>query len=130
MVCKTQSECSVERIHHLVMGFAPLFFLLFDDLEEKIVKAENTEQWIGIIEKFLLERLNDEKTINRIVKNTVDSLLYTNGSVSIKSILKDDLSRRRQLEKNFKKQIGIINKPMRIQSSDKQLNVHEYKPKK
>ncbi|WP_235941866.1 DUF6597 domain-containing transcriptional factor [Cyclobacterium roseum] len=39
-----------------------------DDFEQKIIKAENTEQRISITKKFLLDRLNDEKTINRIVK--------------------------------------------------------------
>ncbi len=96
-----------------------------DDLEQKIIKAENTEQRISIIEKFLMDRLNDEKTINRIVKNTVDSLLYTNGSASINSILKDDLSKRRQLERNFKKQIGLspkqLGKVIRLQTALKKL---------
>lgn len=96
-----------------------------NDLEQKIIKAENTEQRISIIEKFLLERLNDEKTINRIVKNIVDSLLSTNGSASINSILKDDLSKRRQLERNFRKQIGVspkqLGKIIRLQTALKML---------
>lgn len=96
-----------------------------DDLEQKIVKSENTEHRISIIEEFLLARLNDEKTINRIVKSTVDSLLSTNGSASIHSILKDDLSKRRQLERNFKKQIGVspkqLAKVIRLQTALKML---------
>lgn len=96
-----------------------------DELEQKIVKAKNTEQRISIIEKFLLDRLNDEKTINRIVKNTIDSLMSTNGSASINSILKDDLSKRRQLERNFKKQIGVspkqLGKVIRLQTALKML---------
>ncbi|RCW92841.1 AraC family transcriptional regulator [Winogradskyella arenosi] len=96
-----------------------------DDLEQKIIKSENTEQRISIIEKFLLDRLNDEKTINIIVKNTVDSLLFTNGSASINSILKDDLSKRRQLERNFKKQIGVspkqLGKVIRLQTALKMI---------
>ncbi len=96
-----------------------------DNLEQKIIEAENTEQRISIIEKFLLERFNDEKTINRIVKSTVDSLLSTNGSISINSILKDKLSKRRQLERNFKKQIGVspkqLGKVIRLQTALKML---------
>ncbi len=95
------------------------------DLDQKIIKADNTEQRINIIEKFLLDRLNDEKTINTIVKNTVDSLLSTNGSASIHSILKEDLSKRRQLERNFKKQIGVspkqLGKVIRLQTALKML---------
>lgn len=96
-----------------------------EDFEQKIINAKNTEQRISITEKFLLDKLNDEKTINRIVKNTVDSLLFTNGSASINSILKDDLSKRRQLERNFKKQIGVspkqLGKVIRLQTALKML---------
>ena len=96
-----------------------------DDLEQKIISAENTEQRISIIEKFLLDRLNDEKTINTIVKNTVESLLSTKGSASINSILNGDLSKRRQLERNFKKQIGVspkqLGKVIRLQTALKML---------
>jgi len=96
-----------------------------DDFEQKIIKAENTEQRISITKKFLLDRLNDEKTINRIVKNTIDSLMSTNGNASINSILKNDLSKRRQLERNFKKQIGVspkqLGKVIRLQTALKML---------
>ena len=95
------------------------------ELEQKIITAENTEQRIRIIEEFLMDRLNDEKMINRIVKNTVDSLLSSNGSLTINSILKDDLSKRRQLERNFKKQIGVspkqLGKVIRLQTALKML---------
>ncbi|MCK0146529.1 helix-turn-helix domain-containing protein [Arenibacter sp. F26102] len=96
-----------------------------DDLEQKIIKSENTEQRISIIENFLLDRLNNEKTIDRIVKNTIHSLISANGSTSINSILKDDLSKRRQLERNFKKQIGVspkqLGKVIRLQTALKML---------
>ncbi|AWW32084.1 AraC family transcriptional regulator [Echinicola strongylocentroti] len=96
-----------------------------DGLEQKIFKAENTAQRISIIENFLLNRLNSEKTINSIVKNTVDALLSTNGSTSITSIFKDNPSRRRQLERNFRKQIGVspkqLGKVIRLQTALKML---------
>ena len=118
-----------EPISNLVNKETPIDQLfnkeIANDLEQKIVKAGNTEQRISIIEKFLLNRLNDKKTINRIVKTTVDSLLSTNGSASINSILKDNLSKRRQLERNFKKQIGVspkqLGKVIRLQTALKML---------
>lgn len=94
-------------------------------LEQNLIKAKSTEQRISIIEKFLMDRLNDENTINRIVKNTVDSLLSTNGSASITSIFKEARSKRRQLERNFKKQIGVspkqLGKVIRLQTALKML---------
>ena len=91
------------------------------NLEQDIIKAQNTEQRIKIMEKFLLDGLNDEQTINRIIKNTVDVLVSTNGHASIHSILKSNVSKRRQLERNFKKQIWVspkqLGKVMRLQGA-------------
>ena len=118
-----------EPIKNLVNKETPINQLFgietVDDLEQKIIKAENTEQRISIIEKFLLDRLNEEKTINIIVKNTIDSLLSTNGSASITSIFKDEPTKRRQLERNFRKQIGVspkqLGKLIRLQTALKML---------
>tara|TARA_R110000850_G_scaffold190308_6_gene316252 strand:+ start:1617 stop:1982 length:366 start_codon:yes stop_codon:yes gene_type:complete len=69
--------------------------------------------------------LNEKTTINNIVKTTIDALLATNGSASISKILKEDLSKRRQLERNFKKQIGVspkqLGKVIRLQNALKML---------
>ncbi len=77
------------------------------ELELKIIQATNTIPRIEIIENFLLHKLNEKATIDNIVKTTIDALLSTKGSVPIKTILKEDLSKRRQLERKFLKQIGI-----------------------
>ncbi len=94
-------------------------------LEQDILEATTTQKRIEIIETFLLERLNQNASIENLVKTTVDSLLATNGSNSINQILKDDLSKRRQLERNFKKQIGIspkqLGKVLRLQAALKML---------
>jgi len=91
------------------------------ELEQQIIQANNTQQRIGFIEKFLLNKLNEKATIDNIVKTTIDILLSTNGSSPIKTILKDDLSKRRQLERKFLKQIGIspkqLGKVIRLQTA-------------
>jgi AraC-like DNA-binding protein len=83
-----------------------------NELEQKIIRATGTQQRIEIIETFLLNKLNEKETIDNIVKSTVDALLATSGSLPIKAILKDDLSKRRQLERNFLKQIGMSPKQL------------------
>lgn len=107
--------------------------ILFDqniakELEYSIVQATSTQQRIHIIETFLLGRLNSQATIDNIVKMTIDALLSTNGSASIKAILQDDLSKRRQLERNFIKQIGVspkqLAKVIRLQAALKRM-LHE-----
>lgn len=94
-------------------------------LEEKIVNATSTKERIVIIENFLLNKLKEKSTIDSIVKSTVDILITTNGSAAINSILKEDLSKRRQLERNFTKQIGVspkqLGKVIRLQAALKML---------
>ncbi|NQX98826.1 MAG: helix-turn-helix transcriptional regulator [Flavobacteriales bacterium] len=99
--------------------------ILAKELEQKIVQAASTQERIAIIETFLLNELNQNKTIENLVKTTVDTLLATNGNTSINKILKDELSKRRQLERNFKKQIGIspkqLGKVLRFQTALKMI---------
>ena len=94
-------------------------------LEQKIIKATNSNERIEIIENFLLNKLNEKTTIDNIVKTTIDTLLATNGSASINTILKEDLSKRRQLERNFVKHIGVspkqLGKVIRLQTALKML---------
>lgn len=118
-----------EPIEKLANKETPLE-LLFEEkiakeLEQKIIRAKDVKQRIEIIERFLLERLNEKSTVENIVKTTVNALLSTNGNVPIKTILKDDLSKRRQLERKFKKQIGVspkqLGKVIRLQTALKML---------
>lgn len=98
-------------------------------LEHAILNATDTQQRIKVIESFLLTRLNDEVTIENIVKKTVDTLMSTNGSRSINSILNEDSSKRRQLERNFKKTIGIspkqLGRVIRLQAALKMMLADE-----
>ena len=91
------------------------------ELEQQMNQAINTQRRIDIIETFLLKKLNEKNTISIIVKSTVDTLLKTNGRTAINDILKEDISKRRQLERHFKKQIGIspkqLGKAIRLQAT-------------
>jgi AraC-like DNA-binding protein len=95
------------------------------ELERSIVKATNTTKRIKIVEKFLRARLLDRGTIDSIVKTTIDAILSTRGSTPINSILLKDLSKRRQLERKFLKQVGIspkqLGKVIRLQAALKVL---------
>ena len=82
------------------------------NLSEKIIKADSTEKKIQIIERFIFANINKKITIDNIVRETVDTIFLTKGKVSIKTILEDSSSRRRQLERKFLKQIGISPKQL------------------
>lgn len=95
------------------------------ELEQKITNATNTKKRIEAIEEFLLRKLKDKSTIDSIVKATVDTIFLTKGSTPINFILKDDLSKRRQLERKFLKQVGVspkqLGKVIRLQTALKML---------
>ncbi len=82
------------------------------ELTDQIGKAHDTNSRIKVIENFLLARLQNKATIDSIVKNTIDAILDTRGSVPINSLVKNDASKRRQLERKFIKQIGISPKQL------------------
>lgn len=94
-------------------------------LTQNIIQAANTSERIALIESFLFEKLNAPATLDHIVKTTLDALLHSKGSAPINSILKADLSKRRQLERKFSKEIGIspkqLGKIIRLQAALKML---------
>lgn len=114
-----------QPIKNLVNKETPLGELFGDvpakELEQNIQQAENTDERIQYVEDFLFARLKDNMTIDIIVKTTIDVLLSTKGRTSINSIIKQDSSKRRQLERKFVKQIGIspkqLGKVIRLQSA-------------
>lgn len=115
-------------IHQLANKETPLEQLFGAEaatLTEHIIHADGTLHRIQIMEDFLMKRMNSQSTINTVVKATVDALLQKKGSTSIHSILEVNLSKRRQLERNFLKQIGIspkqLGKVIRLQAVLKML---------
>lgn len=90
-------------------------------LEKEIIQAHDVRQRITIIERFLQDRLLQPSMVDSIVTSTIDALLSSKGSTSIHKILAGDLSKRRQLERKFVKQIGIspkqLAKVIRLQSA-------------
>ena len=115
----------IEPIKNLVNKETPIDILFGEisakQLERKMIKATDTTERIEFIEEFLFDKLNDKKTIDNIVKTTIDTLLSTKGSAPINIILKQDLSKRRQLERKFLEQIGIspkqLGKVIRLQTA-------------
>jgi Helix-turn-helix domain len=94
----------------------PIEFLFGEEaskgLKEQIVHAEDTNTRIKVVERFLLTKLQNQTTIDSIVKNTIDAIFSTGGSAPINSIVKNDASKRRQLERKFVKQIGLSPKQL------------------
>ena len=116
-------------IKQLVNKETPLALLFGEqtakELEQQIIQAKDVHQRITIIERFFLNKLSEKSMVDGIVKTTIDTLLLTKGSASIRTILKEDPTKRRQLERKFAKQIGIspkqLGKLIRLQTALKML---------
>ena len=95
------------------------------NLADSIVNATSTEERIQIVEEFLSAQMRDADVIDSILKSTIDTILLTKGRVAINEILKDELPRRRQLERKFSQRVGIspkqLGKIIRLQETLKML---------
>lgn len=94
-------------------------------LTQKMIEATSDEERTRVIEAFLLHKCSEQATIDQVVKATVAVLQQSGGSKSITTMLKDDLSKRRQLERKFFKQVGMspkqLGKVIRLQAALKLL---------
>ena len=116
-------------IHELANKETPLTSLFEEQavkaLEQKIIEAPSTQARIEAAESFLLDKLTEQSVIDNIVKSTIDALSQTKGNASISSILKDDPSKRRNLERKFSRQVGIspkqLGKIIRLQAALKMI---------
>lgn len=95
------------------------------DLEQKMINAPDSTARIQIIEHFLLTKFSNQSIIDKTVKSTIDALLKTKGAGTIKNLVAQDSSTRRQLERKFMTQIGIspkqLGKVIRLQAALKML---------
>ncbi len=94
-------------------------------LGNQILNANATSERIQIIETFLLKELADKKTIDNIVKSTVETIFNTNGQFSVNEFSKSNNINRRQLARKFSSAIGLspkqLAKTIRIQTTLKVL---------
>ncbi|KAA0992605.1 AraC family transcriptional regulator [Dyadobacter aurulentus] len=81
-------------------------------LEYSITNAADTAERIRHIETFLSDRLKDFGNIDSILKSTVDLILYTKGRLHVAEMLKDNISKRRQLERRFSRLVGLSPKQL------------------
>jgi len=96
-----------------------------EELEQGIINADSTADRIEMVEHFLLTRLTDSKTIDTIIKTTVDTILATKGQISVTELSTKNQIHRRQLVRKFSKMIGLspkqLSKTIRLQATLKTL---------
>lgn len=99
------------------------------EIGENILNARDTSERINLIEPFLLKRLTDKKTIDAIVKSTIETILEANGKFTVNEFSQKMNINRRQLARKFSSAIGLspkqLSKTIRIQTALKSLLVND-----
>ncbi len=115
----------IKEMENTAIPLQKLFGKEGQEIEEKILNVHLTSERIKLIEPFLLKRLTDNETIDRIVKSTVETILTANGQLSVDELSKQANINRRQLERKFSSAIGLspkqLSKTIRLQASLKMM---------
>lgn len=97
-------------------------------LENKILNSKNDEQRINILEFFLLEKLFKFQENNKIVDLCVNTIIKSNGNVTIDKLAYDLNIGKRHLERRFISSVGLSPKMLsRIIRFQNILNMIEHK---
>ncbi|UTW64722.1 helix-turn-helix transcriptional regulator [bacterium SCSIO 12741] len=115
-------------IHEMENTAVPLENLFGEKGREmgiQIIEAANQQERIERIEAFLLGRLSEVKTQDRIVNSTLDILATANGQLSINDLSEQANQSRRVLARKYSTSVGLspkqLSKIIRLQSSLKSL---------
>jgi len=115
----------IKEMENTAVSLERLFGEDGHEIEQRIVNAGSAPERIKFMETFLLHRLTDIKTIDRIVKSTVETILTANGQLSIDTLSRQTNINRRQLERKFSSAIGLspkqLSKTIRLQATLKML---------
>lgn len=115
----------LKELENTAVSLKVLFENEGEEIEEKILNAKYTTERITEIERFLVKRLTDQETVDRIVKSTVETILTANGQLSVNELSKQANTNRRKLERKFSSAIGLspkqLSKTIRLQATLKLL---------
>lgn len=120
----------LKELENTALDLEKLFAASGAQLEQKILNAASTEERMHHIESFLLNRLTDTETIDRVIKSTVETILTANGQLSVTELAEQINLSRRQLERKFSSSIGLspkqLSKTVRLQATLKMLLNKEF----
>ncbi len=120
----------IKEMENTAIPLEKLFGKNGKELGEKILNASSTSERIQIIETFLFSELSNKKTIDNVVKSTVETILNANGHFLVTEFSKSNNINRRQLSRKFSTTIGLspkqLSKTIRIQATLKTLLNNEH----
>lgn len=115
----------IKEMENKAVTLEKLFGKDGQEIEQKLLNTISTSERINLIETFLLSRLADTETIDRIIKSTIETILTANGQLSVDELSRQTNINRRQLERKFSSIIGLspkqLSKTIRLQATLKML---------
>ncbi|MFN4363581.1 DUF6597 domain-containing transcriptional factor [Chryseobacterium hispalense] len=119
------TSISIKEMENTAVSLEKIFGKDGQEIEQQILNANSTSERIKLIEIFLLDRLTDIETIDRIIKSTVETIMTANGQLSVDELSTLTQVNRRQLLRKFSSAIGLspkqLSRTIRLQSAFKML---------
>ncbi|MDO3626605.1 helix-turn-helix domain-containing protein [Mucilaginibacter sp. BT774] len=82
-------------------------------VEEQLIEAEDNKQRVGIVERFLLLRL-DERRADQMVVRAIQKIKQTSGTIKVSALASDMAISLDPFEKRFRKVTGISPKQFAV----------------
>ena len=115
----------IKEMENKAVPLETLFGKDAQGIEQKVLRSSLISERIEHIENFLLNRLADKETIDRVIALTVEAILTGNGQISVEELSRHININRRQLERKFSSTIGLspkqLSKIIRFQATLKML---------
>ncbi|MCT4221549.1 helix-turn-helix transcriptional regulator [Elizabethkingia anophelis] len=115
----------IKEMENTAVSLEKLFGKDGQEIEQQIINANSTSERIKLIEKFLLDKLTDLETVDRIVRSTVECIMTANGQLSVDELSRHSKVNRRQLLRKFSSAIGLspkqLSRTIRLQAALKML---------
>ncbi|MBL7728766.1 MAG: helix-turn-helix transcriptional regulator [Dinghuibacter sp.] len=121
---------SIKEMENTAVPLEQLFGPAGTELENEILTAGTVAERITRVEIFLLNRLNNQETIQRVVRETVEAIITGNGQLSVHELSEQTRVNRRQLERKCASVTGLspkqLSKMIRLQVALKLLLNRQY----
>ena len=118
-------DIPVSALENEAVPVSEIFFDEGKELEENVIGANNNEERIRLIEKFLLSKLTGSRAIDTITKSCVEVIFQSHGQINVVELADRMNINRRNMERKFTSLIGISPKQLarvaRLQATMKML---------
>ncbi len=123
-------DIPVVSLENKAVGIEKIFGKEGKLLESLIINSTNNEERKKILQFFLLQRIVNPATINKITKSCLETIFLAHGKIGISELAKKTAINKRKLERTFITAVGMspkqLSKIIRLQNTISMLNKKQY----